>query len=117
MRFTGLRGASFESWITGGVASAVHLALVVSLLILAAAGSRDAQWNLGFAPLFVLDLPVALVGYPLAFALIGAARAAGIHLDPTILMVAIANGLVGSAFYLVLPPAISAHRKLRKRAA
>ena len=117
MRFIGLRGASFESWMIGAAASALHLALVLSLLILVASGSRDAQWNLAFAPLLVLDLPVALVGYPLAFGLIGAAKAAGIHLDPTIFMVAIANGLVGSAFYLVLAPAISAHRRLRKRAA
>lgn len=114
MRFIGLRGASLESWITGAAASAIHLAVVLLLLVLVARGSRDAQWNLACAPLFVLDLPIALIGYPLAFALIGAIRAAGIHLDPTILMVAIANGLVGSAFYLVLPPAISAHRRLRK---
>ena len=114
MRFVGVRGASSESWLAGAVAGTVHFAVVAILILLSAHGSRDAGWNLAFVPLFLADLPVAAIAYPIG---LGAARAAAglsIHADPTFVMVAVAHGLFGSAFYLILPPAVSAHRIFRR---
>jgi uncharacterized membrane protein len=115
MRFVGLRGASFESWTTGVGLAFAHLLLVGFLLVLAARSSHDAQWQLGFLPLLLVDLPIAVIAYPLGFAAAWAAAWAGIRIEPTLVAVAVANGLVGSLFYLVLPPAISAHRMVRRR--
>src|SRR6476661_5557881 len=117
MRFVGLRGASFESWLVGAVIGTVHLAVVALLILLSAYGSRDAGWNLIFTPLLLVDLPVLAIGYPVGFGCAWAAARLGIPVEPNLVMVAIAHGLFGSAFYLVLPPAIAAHRLFRRNLA
>ncbi len=114
MRFVGLRGASADSWRFGAIFAVPHFVFVVGLMTFAAMGSREAQWQLIFAPLLLLDLPVALLAYPLGIAAAYAAEAAGLPVDGDLVLVFVANGLVGSAFYLIVPPAISAHLRARR---
>ena len=117
MRFIGLRGASLGSWRTGAAAGAVHLAVVAIVILLSAYGSRDAGWNLAFVPLFLVDLPVMVIGYPIGVGTAWAAAGMGIRAEPTLIMVAVANGIFGSLFYLILPPAVSAHRIFHRETA
>ena len=123
MKFIGLHGSSRESWVVGEALAAAHFAVVAAFIFFVARGSHDAQWELAFVPLSVLDLPVAILAYPLGFAVgwamgaLGLSRVFGVSLDPTLVIVAVANGVVGGAFYLILPPAISAHRRLKRETA
>jgi hypothetical protein len=95
------------------ILAVVHLAIVLAFIFFAARGSRDAQWELAFLPLALLDLPVAMPAYLLGFGVVWALAGFGVFPEAAIAMVAVANGLVGTAFYLILPPAISAHRRFR----
>ena len=117
MRFVGLKRASFESWVTGAVLAVLHLAVVLMVLWFTAGGSHDAQWQLAFVPLFIIDLPVAILAYPVGIGAAWIARGVGVSPAPALVVAAVANGLIGSLFYLVLPPAISAHRRFRREAA
>jgi hypothetical protein len=116
MKFVGLHRASSESWQAGAALAAAHSVIVLAMILLAARGSHDAQWGLIFLPLALLDLPVAVLAYPLALGLARALKRLGVlpPFDPIFLGVAVANGLVGGAFYLILPPAISAHKRFRR---
>lgn len=116
MKFVGLHRASSESWQTGLALAVAHSVVVLAVIVLSARGSRDAQWGLALIPLALLDLPVAVLAYPLALGLVWALKCLGLlsPFDPIFLGVAVANGLVGGAFYLILPPAISAHRQFRR---
>jgi len=119
MRFIGLRGASSESWASGKALAGAHIAIVTVFVFFAARGSHDAQWQLAFLPLGILDLPVSMLGYPLGFGVAWALKGLGVSLpfDAMVVVVAVAHGLVGSAFYLILPPAISAHRRFKRECA
>ena len=114
MRFVGLRGASAGSWRFGAIVAVPHFLLVVGLMTFSAMGSRDAQWQLIFTPLLIVDLPIALLAYPLGMAVAYAAEAAGLSIAGDFVLVFVANGLVGSGFYLIIPPAISAHLRARR---
>src|SRR5687768_6412247 len=65
-----------------------------TLIVFGDRGSRDAQWDLVFMPLALLDLPVAVLAYPLGFGVTWALKSLGVPLEGTLVMVAVANGLV-----------------------
>jgi hypothetical protein len=113
VRFVGLRRASFESWVAGVSLAAFHFLGVLAVVWFCSRGSRDAGWELAFVPLFLVDLPVAILAYPLGLGAAWLAREVGVSIDPMLVIVAVANGIVGSLFYLVIPPAVSAHRAFK----
>ena len=90
--------------------------IVMAFVLAAARGSRDAQWELIFIPVLLLDLPAALVAYPLGFAATWAGKG-WVGVDPMLVFVAVGNGVFGSLFYLIVPPAISAYRSLKRASA
>ena len=114
MSAQGAPRSSRESWYIGCALAIAHLLIVAAFLLSAARGSRDAQWQLIFLPVLLLDLPAALVAYPLGFAAMRASEAIGVGVDSMLVFVAIANGLFGTLFYFIAPPAISAYRRLKR---
>jgi len=120
MKFVGVRDASFESWVVGAILGSVHLGLVVLLILGSMHGSHDAQWQLMFAPFLLLDLPILIIGYPVALGIGQFLHLVGVHFGTygvDYLFFGVAHGIIGSMFYTIVPAAISAHLHSRRSVA
>ncbi len=111
MTFIGLKHASDESRALGLGVGILHLCLVALTTFFAVRSSHGAQWQLMFTPFFVLDLPVALPLYPVAFVLAGPLFQASAWWLPDVVTFFVVHGLLGSAFWALVPPAVSSHRR------
>jgi hypothetical protein len=91
------------------VLGAGHLFVAALFAVYMARGSHDAQWQLGWLPLIIADLPISIVLYPIAFQLVGPhLSAASAWSDPDVILPTLIHCAFGSLLYLLVPPFISA---------
>jgi hypothetical protein len=113
--FVTVKEASSRSWAIGAGLAVTHAALAGFVIFACLNSSRDAQWNLIWMPLALLDFPVSIVLYPVALALANLVASVGWHLpDPEVLIPGVIHGAFGTILYLVIPPAVSAHLRWRR---